>query len=491
MSTDTASGKDGSAGSPDVARVLGATCELAVRFLECLPSRAVAATASVETMRGLLSSAMPARGEDALSVIEHLARALEPGLVASAGPRYFGFVMGGATPAALAADWLTAAWDQNAFSHVSSPAASVVEEIVAAWLLDLFGLPRSAGVGLVTGGQMANFTCLAAARGDALARLGVDVEQVGLAGAPEIAVLVGAQAHVTIDSALRFLGIGRRQIGVVAADEQGRMRPEALREALRRRRDPVIVCTQAGNVNTGAFDPLREIVAIAHAHNAWVHVDGAFGLWAAAHPELRRLTDGVETADSWAVDGHKWLNVPYDSGFAIVANARAHYHAMRLGHASYLVRSEGGQERAGSDWVPESSRRARAFAVYAGLRSLGRTGVTELVERCCIWARRLADSAKREPGVVLMNEVVLNQVLLRFVEPGVSDEGDDELTTAVIRRVQEGGVCWVGPTTHQGRAAMRVSISNWSTTGADVDRAAQAIVDALRACRPPNGSPRI
>jgi glutamate/tyrosine decarboxylase-like PLP-dependent enzyme len=358
---------------------------------------------------------------------------------------------------------------------VSSPAAAVVEEIACGWLLELLGLPADAGVGLTTGAQMANVTGLAAARGAVLARAGWDLEQDGLAGAPRLRVLVGEEAHVTVWRALRLLGVGRSAVEVVAADAEGRMRADALGAALAAGEGGAIVCAQAGNVNTGAIDPLADIVAAAREHEAWVHVDGAFGLWAAASPALAGLVAGAADADSWATDGHKWLNVPYDCGVVAVRDRDAHAAAMGM-TASYLVRS-GDEARSNSDWVPEASRRARGFAVYAALRSLGRRGVAELVERCCALASRLAASMSSAEGVEVLNEVVLNQVLLRF-------GSDDAVTDEVIARVQQDGTCWVGGTRWQGRAAMRVSVSNWSTTEADIDRTAEAILAAAARVRP-------
>jgi glutamate/tyrosine decarboxylase-like PLP-dependent enzyme len=407
-------------------------------------------------------------------VIEALARDAPPGLVASPGPRYFGFVTGGALPAALAADWLASAWDQNAFNAVSSPAAAVVEEVACGWLLELLGLPADAGVGLTTGAQMANVTGLAAARGALLARAGWDVEERGLSGAPPLRVLAGEEAHVTVWRALRLLGFGRAAIEVVAVDGQGRMRADALASALAADDGAAIVCAQAGNVNTGAIDPLADIVAAAREHGAWVHVDGAFGLWAAASPALAGLVAGAGDADSWATDAHKWLNVPYDCGVVAVRDRAAHGAAMGI-TASYLVRA-GEADRSNSDWVPEASRRGRGFAVYAALRSLGRDGVAELVERCCALARRLASAMESADDVDVLNEVALNQVLLRF-------GGDDALTDAVIGRVQADGTCWVGGTRWRGQAAMRVSVSNWSTAEGDIDRSAEAILAAATGAR--------
>jgi len=416
----------------------------------------------------------------------HLAEALAAGagggVVASAGPRYFGFVTGGALPAALAADWLGSAWDQNAALFVMSPAAAIVEEVAAAWVLELLGLPATTGVGLVTGCQMANFTCLAAARHAVLARAGWDVGSRGLRGAPPVALYAGAEAHTTLLAALRMLGFGLDEVTVIDADGQGRMRADALAGALAGGRGPAIVCAQAGNVNTGAFDPLDEIAAAAAARGAWLHVDGAFGLWAAAAPGRRHLTAGFERADSWATDAHKWLNVPYDSGLALVADAGAQRAAM-TSQAAYLEhREEAGRE--GLDWVPEASRRARGFALYAAIRSLGRTGVADLVERCCRLASLMADLLRADPFVEILNDVVLNQVLVRFhPSPDADAPASDDHTRTVIERVQRDGTCWAGGTTWHGLAAMRVSVSNWSTRDDDIRRSALAILDAARQAR--------
>lgn len=457
--------------------------DAAARFLEGLPTRRVRAAATVDELRASIGGPLPEVGLDARELVAELERLLEPGLVASAGPRYFGFVTGGTLPAALAAEWLTTAWDQNAYGHVMSPAASVIEEIAAAWLLGVLGLPAHASVGFVTGGQMANFTCLCAARNEVLRRAGVSFEETGLAGAPELRVFVGEQGHVTIANALRMLGIGRRQVVSIASDAQGRMRVPELAAALRSWTGPTIVCAQAGNVNTGSFDPLREIIDLGHANHAWVHIDGAFGLWAAAHPQLRALAEGYEGADSWAVDGHKWLNVSYDSGFAIVADSASHQAALRVGTAAYLVRSEH-TARDGSDWVPESSRRARGIAVYAALRALGRRGVADLIERCCRHARRMAEGLALRAGATLLNDVVLNQVLARFdFADGADAERGDRLTRAVIEHMQRDGVCWAGPSQHAGRYALRISISNWSTTERDIDLSVESFARAAHECR--------
>ena len=441
--------------------------ELAGAWLEGLPERPVRASGEADGLRGPL----PEQGEDAGAVIEALAAAVEPGLVASAGPRYFGFVTGGALPAAVAADWLTSAWDQNACLHVMSPAAAAADETVAAWAKELLGLPAGAGVGLVTGAQMANVTALAAARNAVLARAGWDVEERGLIGAPLLRVIAGAEAHATVFNALRLLGLGRDTATRVASDEQGRMRADELVRALAEGEGPAIVCAQAGNVDTGAFDPFEEIVAACRAAGAWCHVDGAFGLWAAAAPGRAHLTAGAAGADSWAVDAHKWLNVPYESALAIVADPAPLNAAMAL-TAAYLT-SAGARERNGADWAPEASRRARAFPLYAALRQLGRSGLAELVERDCALAARIAERLAREPGVEVLNDVVLNQALVRF-------GGDDAATEAVVARVQREGTCWLGGTVWHGMAAMRISVSGWRTTEDDADRSADAIVTAWR-----------
>ena len=452
----------------DVARRAG-------RFLEGLRDRPVRASATRDELVQALGGALPEEGESDASVIARLAAGAEPGLIATAGPRFFGFVIGGSLPAALAADWLATTWDQNAGLYAASPAASVVEDIASEWLLDLFGLPPKASVGFTTGCQMANFTALAAARHAVLKRAGWDVEAKGLFGAPEIHVVLAAEAHVTIFSALRMLGLGSERVHRVPTDDQGRVRAEEMRKVLAGCQGPTIVCAQAGNVNTGAFDPLADVVAMAHARGAWVHVDGAFGLWATASPELRGQTAGIAGADSWATDGHKWLNVPYDSGIVIVADSAAHRGAMSS-KAAYLIEASG-PERDPLEYVPEFSRRARGFAVYAALRALGRRGVADMIERCSRLARRMRDRLRDEPAVRIMNDVVLNQVLVRFEAPGVDA---DALTRAVITRVQNEGTCWLSGSKWHEMQVMRVSVSNWSTTDADIDRSGDAILSAQR-----------
>jgi glutamate/tyrosine decarboxylase-like PLP-dependent enzyme len=372
--------------------------------------------------------------------------------VASPGPRYFGFVTGGALPAALAADWLASAWDQNAFSRVSSPAAAAIEAVAERWVLEAMGLPSDAVAGFTTGATMANFTGIAAGRHAVLARAGHDVEQAGLTGAPAIRVLAGTHVHASLLLALRYAGLGAPEI-VPPADLAG-----AIGDG------PTIVCAQAGEVNTGAIDPLAAIADAARAHGAWLHIDGAFGMWAAASPRLRHLVAGAERADSWAVDAHKWLNVPYDGAVAIVADAAAVRDAISV-RAAYLPDDAG---RDPVDYSPEMSRRARAIPIYAALRQLGRAGLAELIERCCALARRLAHAMDDLDGAEVLNDVVLNQVLVRFGD-------DDAATQAAIDGVVRSGEAWLGGTVWRGRAAARISVSNWMTTEADIDRLTAAL----------------
>jgi glutamate/tyrosine decarboxylase-like PLP-dependent enzyme len=446
--------------------LLRETAELAADYLETLGDRPVFPRVEPEELREALGGPLPEEPVDADRVVRELAAAAEPGAVALGSGRYFGFVIGGALPAALAADWLTSAWDQNAGLYVGGPAASVVEQVTREWLVELLGLPADSSIGFVTGTQMAHVTGLAAARGHVLDAAGWDVGARGLTGAPAVRVLAGEKRHVTIDRALRLLGLGAPE--VVAADSQGRMSAAALGEALGD--GPAIVCAQAGEVNTGAFDPLPEIADVCEAQGAWLHVDGAFGMWAAVSPRLRHLVAGLERADSWTTDAHKWLNVPYDSGIVLCKHPESHRAAMTTS-ASYLIQDEGERRvRDQMDWVPEFSRRARGFAVYAALRTLGRSGLVELVERCCDAAARFASAIVELDGVELLNEVVLNQVLFRFE----SDEQTDE----VLRRVQEDSRVWMSGTTWDGRKAIRVSVSNWQTGDDEVDLAVSAFAEA-------------
>ncbi|MDB4875617.1 MAG: PLP-dependent enzyme glutamate decarboxylase [Gemmatimonadetes bacterium] len=458
-------------------QLLARTYDLATTYLDGVRERRVGSLADYEALLGAMGGALPNAPADPLAIINELAATAERGLVATPGPRHFGFVLGGVLPAALAADWLASAWDQNAFSFVLSPAATVVEEVARQWLTELLGLSPEMSLGIVTGGTMGNFTGLAAGRHALLARAGWDVEEQGLFGAPELPVVTSEESHITIFASLQMLGMGRARVTRVAADEQGRMRADALRSVLSGLSSPALVCAQAGNVNSGAFDPIAEIAPIVHDAGGWLHVDGAFGAWAAASPRLKGLTAGLELADSVSVDAHKWLNVPYDCGFVFVRDVAAHRAAMTL-EAPYYAPAPS-VARANHNFVPEASRRARGFAVYAALRSLGRDGLAELVERCSRLAKRMAVRLAAEPGVRILNDVVLNQVLVRFDARDGLDE--DATTAAVIRRVQQDGTCWVGGTTWKGMHVMRVSVSNWSTTEEDIDRSADAIVRAASA----------
>ena len=418
-------------------------------------------------LRAALGGPLPVRGAHPQAVLDQLTSAVEPSLTATVGPRYFGFVVGGALHAATCADLLTTGWDQVAFNDTTSPVAAVVEEVVGDWLKEALALPAGASFGLVTGGQGANTVGIAAARHRVLAKAGWDVEARGLTGAPRIRVLASEERHATIDRSLRLLGVGADAVEPVAADANGAIDRQALRRALAADSgSPTIVCVQAGNVNTGACDDLVSACDLAHEHEAWVHVDGAFGLWAAVSPAKRDLVSGIERADSWALDGHKWLNVPYDTGYVFCADTEAHAASMSY-TAAYLVGQGEGSVRAPSDYVPESSRRARGFPTWAALRELGREGLAELVDRCCALACRFGERLGSIEGVEIANDVVLNQVLVSF--------GSDERTDRVVAAVQRDGTCWMGGTSWRGRRLMRISVSNWSTTEADVDRSVGAI----------------
>jgi glutamate/tyrosine decarboxylase-like PLP-dependent enzyme len=440
------------------------------------PTRPVWPTTTLADLRAALATPLPDEPTKPATVISGLIKSVDPGTVCTTGPRYFGFVTGGALPAAVAAEWLNAIWDQNTGLYVMAPAMAVVEEVAAGWLRDLLCLPSHASAGFVTGCHMANFTALAAARHELLRRAGWDVEADGLQRAPHLRVVVGDEAHVSVLGALRYLGIGAREVLRVPADDQGRMKADALADVLARSADPTIVCAQAGNVNTGAFDPFDAIADATHARGAWLHIDGAFGLWAAASPSLRHHTSGAGRADSWATDAHKWLNVPYDSGLVFTAHPAAHQAAMSTA-AAYLVRSPD-EPRECFDWVPESSRHARGLAIYAALQSLGRTGVADLIDRCARLARRFVERLTGESRIRILNDVVLNQVLVRV---NGQSGNEDALTRAALQRVQEERVCWLGGTRWRGMDAMRISVSNWSTTEEDIDQSAHSIIRAVRA----------
>jgi glutamate/tyrosine decarboxylase-like PLP-dependent enzyme len=455
----------------DLRPLLARAAERVASFRMTVGERPVAPEVDVRRFRESFGGPLPDKGTDAESVLDELVEMVEPALVASAGPRYFGFVMGGALDSATAADMLTTGWEQVGFNGVTSPASALVEEIVGAWLKDALGLPVGASFGIVTGAQGANTAALAAARHRVLERAGWDVERDGLQGAPKIRVLAGEERHGTIDRSLRLLGFGTAALQAVPAGRNGAVDAQALVRALESGPgQPTIVCVQSGNVNTGAFDDLAVANEAAHRHGAWVHVDGAFGLWAAASPQFEHLVAGREGADSWAVDGHKWLQVPYDTGFVLCADPEAHSLSMSY-TAAYL--QDDRALRAPSDFVPESSRRSRGFASWAALRELGRAGLAELVERCCALAGRFAERLGTVEGIRVANEVVLNQVLVGF--------GDDERTDRVIANVQHDGTCWMGGTTWRGERLMRISVSNWTTTEDDVDRSVEAIRRAMAA----------
>lgn len=439
--------------------LLTETADRAAKYLSGVAGRSVAPTAAAVARLEALGGPLPEMSTDPLQVLALLDDVGSPATVASTGGRYFGFVVGGSLPAALAANWLAGAWDQNAAMHVMSPVAAKLEDIVLAWMLDLLHLPAGSGAGFVTGATMANFSAIAAARTALMQRAGWNVEEDGLFGAPPMQVVVGEEVHVSLLKALSLLGLGRSRVTRVPVDGQGRMRADAL-PALD---DRTLVCLQAGNVNTGAFDPAGEICARAHDADAWVHIDGAFGLWATVSPLYAPLVAGAEAADSWAIDCHKWLNVPYDSAVAVVREPRHLQTAMSLS-AAYLTPGTG---REPWHYAPEASRRARAVELWATIRSLGRSGVRSMIERNCRQAQLFAERL-RGAGFAVLNEVVLNQVLVSF--------GSDEATQRVIAGVQADGTCWCGGTRWQGKAAMRISVSNWSTTEEDVERSAAAIL---------------
>lgn len=447
--------------------MLGIAASHAADYRASLADRPVRARLADAEVRAGFARPLEAEGRAAADVLADLVEVAGGGLVASAGPRYFGFVIGGSLPSATAAEIVAAGWDQNAGYGVLSPTAAAAEETAGAWLKDLLGIPATASTGFVTGAQAGNTVGLAAARNHVLAQAGWDVERLGLVGAPRVRILASEERHATIDRALRLLGFGTEAITPVRTDAQGALDIEDLGVKLAEgNKGPLIVCLQAGNVNTGAFDPLEAAIPLIRSYGGWVHIDGAFGLWAAASPRTKHLVRGLEGADSWSCDGHKWLNLPYDSGFAFCAHPTSHAAAMSY-RASYLVGAGDVYELA--DFTPESSRRARGLAVWAGLQELGRDGVTELVDRCCELARRFADQLAAA-GFEIGNDVVLNQVLVSY--------GDDATTDRVIEAVQRGGVCWMGGTTWHGRRYMRISVSNYLTTPTDVDLSVKAITAA-------------
>jgi glutamate/tyrosine decarboxylase-like PLP-dependent enzyme len=447
--------------------------DLAARFLEGLDSRKVGAAADAGALRAALGGTLPEGPEDAASVIASLARSMEPGLLGTGTGRFFGWVIGGALPAAIAADWLASAWDQNAAAYATSPACSVLEEVCGAWLKSLLNIPAEASFAFVTGCQMAHATALAAARHRLLAERGIDVEADGLAGAPPIRILTGETRHESLLRAARLVGIGTRAIEIVPVDAGSRLRMDALARALAASDRPTVVCLQAGEMNTGAYDPFAEACALARAHGAWVHIDGAIGLWAAASPRLRPLMAGAEGAQSWATDGHKWLNVTQDCGYVFIADSAAHRAAFAqstsFAHAVDATRRQ-------LEWGPEWSRRARAMPTYAVLRSLGRAGVAALIESCCDHAQALVRGLGALPGVKVLAWPSINQALVRF--------GDDARTDAVVDAIQRDGEAFFGATTWRGQRAMRISVCDWRTDAQAVDRAIKAVEKAMKNAQP-------
>jgi glutamate/tyrosine decarboxylase-like PLP-dependent enzyme len=458
---------------------LDAAFKHSVDHLEGLDRRSVAATANLETLRNRLGKPLADDGLEPRQVITELVDDVAGGIIGSAGGRYFAGVVGGSVPAALAADWLAAAWDQNAVLYATGPAAAIVEETAGAWLKDIFGLPAGTGFALVTGCQMAHATCLAAARHAILVKRGWDVEQRGLYGAPPIRILSGQDRHGSTARAIRLLGLGLEQIVDLPADAEGRLHVGGLEEALASDPNaPTIVLTQAGEINTGAYDPFDAIIPIAHRYGAWLHVDGAIGLWAAASPRFAHLVGGVGQADSWATDGHKWLNVPYDCGYAFVVDAEAQRASMAH-RAPYLRHASNARDQ--MDWTPEWSRRARAFATYAALRQLGRKGLAGLVERCTRHAHSLVTRIGRLPGAEMLWEPIINQGLVRFLDtkPGATDPDHDRRTDEVIEGTCATGEAVFGGTTWRGKRAMRVSVCNWQTSDEDVERVVKAVAEVM------------
>jgi glutamate/tyrosine decarboxylase-like PLP-dependent enzyme len=451
----------------------------AISHIETLDQSSVAATVDVETLRSRLARPLTA-AVPADQVIDDLARDVEGGLIGSAGGRFFGWVIGGVVPAALAADWMTSAWQQNAALYSTSPAAAVAEEVVGDWLKDLLNLPPSASFALVTGCQMAHVTCLAAARHAVLTRHNWDVEAKGLFGAPRIRILTSAARHGSFTRAVRLLGFGTDQIELIPVDSEDRLPASALEETLNQDpSSPAIVLLQAGDINIGAYDNFRELIPIAKKFGAWVHVDGAFGLWVTTTTKLRHLVEGVELADSWATDGHKMLNVPFDCGFAFVADRESHRASM-ASSAAYITLASNARDQ--MDWNPEWSRRSRCFASYAAIRSLGRQGIADLVERCSKHAHSIVTGIGKLEGAEMLWEPTINQGLVRFLDrsENASEEDHDRHTDAVIAAILETGEAFFQGTTWRGRRAMRVSVCNWRTSDADVERVVNAVERVLR-----------
>jgi glutamate/tyrosine decarboxylase-like PLP-dependent enzyme len=458
---------------------LDAAYRHALAFHRTRASQPPAATADFAALMDAFGGPTPEGGMPAHEAIEQLAAAAGPGLMGTAGPRFFGWVVGGSHPAGVAADWLTSIWGQNAGCYDGAPAAAVAEQVAAQWLLDLLRLPRETSVGFTSGATMSNFVCLAAARGALLRSVGWDVEADGMFGAPPITVFIGNEAHASVLAALRYLGFGDRSVIRIASDSAGRMQPAALRAALPLCRGPHIVIAQAGHIMTGAFDPFSEIAKLTHERGGWLHVDGAFGLWARACPARASLAAGVDLADSWATDAHKWLQAPYDCGCAFVRDADAHRRAMTI-DAGYLPPVDDEGIRDPLHYAPELSRRARGFALWTLLRTFGRRGIAAMIERHCALAQRLSRRLAAEPGIEILNEVELNQVVVRFGTHEPARRGD-ALTEATISRIQQAGICFALGADWRGRRAMRVSVIAWPTSAEDIDRSADSMIEAWRA----------
>jgi len=460
-------------------KLLGSTLTHALNYIESLDKMPVSATASLSDLRKRLNRPLTDKGIDATRVIDELVDDVKGGLLGTTGGRFFGWVVGGSVPASLAADWLTSTWDQPASLYASGPAIAVIEEVCGQWLKELLGLPQQASFALVTGCSMAHVTCLAAARNAILTKHSWDVERKGLNGAPPIRILSNNQRHGSIERTVRLLGIGNDNVVDIPVNKHGYLDPDVLLRELQENADkPKIVLLQAGDINTGLFEPFEELIPIAHKYDAWVHIDGAFGLWAAVSPKYKHLLKGVEQADSWAVDGHKWLNVPYDCGYAIVRNSTAHQAAMSH-RASYLTHDTVARDQI--DWTPEWSHRGRGIATYAALRQLGKQGVAELIERTCEYAHTLVTRIGGLYGAELIWEPVINQGLVRFLDmkPNATDADHDRRTDRVIEDVQESGEAFFSGTTWHGKRCMRVSVCNWNTNDTDVERAINAVKLAI------------
>ena len=456
--------------------------KLANDFLDNLDITSVGTSLTYEELRSLWDKELPISGSDPAHVIQEMSKAALPGLLLNQSGRFFSWVIGGSHPSALAADWLTSTWDQNAGLYNVAPSAAIAEEIAGSWLKKIFRLPAKSSFAFVTGCQMAHFTCLNAARNHLFFNEGWDIETQGFYGAPSIRIICGDQAHVTVSRAIRMLGFGTNAIHTVPTDESGCIEIEALENELRKDPEvPVIVMLQAGDVNTGAYDDFKHIIPIARKYKSWVHIDGAFGLWASASNHYRHLTEGIEDADSWATDGHKWLNVPYDCGYAFTAHPESHHRSLAL-HASYITLETKARDE--MDWTPEFSRRARGFATYAAIKELGTQGIEALIDRTCTHAQTIIREAGQFPNTEIISEPVINQGLLRFLDPSSQTEEDhDAFTEKVTKAINETGEAFFQPTTYKGKRCMRVSVSGWRTNDTDVKRTLTAIENALNASK--------